>query len=307
MKLNRTGLLLVLFTALVSGFSIFLNSFAIAGVNASLFALLKNSAVAVFLISAIVLFREVSALKALSKKQWAKLVGVGLIGGSIPFLLFFNALKITSAVNAAFIHKTLFVWVSLFAVFFLREKINKQVAVGAGLLLAGIVLLFGINISSFAFADSMILVATLLWASETVLSKSLLKELNSRIVAFGRMFFGAGFILAWLSMTGEIAGIASLGFENIAWVFAGSLLLFLYVASYYAGLKRLPASVASSILLLGLPITALLNFVFVGKPVSVEQGIGFGLLIAGIAVIAGAGCVLERIRTKNLSTSKHSF
>jgi len=307
MELSRKGIMFVLLTALVSGFSIFLNRFAMSGVNAGVFAFLKNAVVVVFLLAGIGLLKELPAIKSLSRRQWAKLVGIGLIGGSIPFLLFFNALKITSAVNAAFVHKTLFIWVALLAVLFLGERVNRKFIAGAGLLLAGIVMLFGINIVSFGAADLMILLATLLWAGEAVLSKHVLKELSGRIVAFGRMFFGAGFILVFLLFSGEIWSIGGLGLENIAWIGITSLLLFFYVSTWYAGLKRLPAHIAASVLLLGLPITALLNLLFLGKAVSVEQGIGFVLIVSGLFVVVGAGAVLKKLGIKNLTASKHSF
>ncbi|MBI2597878.1 MAG: DMT family transporter [Candidatus Diapherotrites archaeon] len=125
------GITLVAMAALVSGVSIFLNKFAVAGLNPFVFTALKNVFVAVFLASVILLLGEMKSLKALSKKQWLKLALIGLVGGSIPFLLFFYGLKLTSAVNAGFIHKTLFVWVFVFASVFLKEKIGKKLIAGA--------------------------------------------------------------------------------------------------------------------------------------------------------------------------------
>ena len=49
---------------------------------------------------------------------------IGVIGGSVPFILFFNGLAMASAPSAAFIHKTLFVWVVLLAVPFLGERLG---------------------------------------------------------------------------------------------------------------------------------------------------------------------------------------
>ena len=45
-----------------------------------------------------------------------------MIGGSVPFVLFFEGLARAEATQAAFIQKTLVVWVALLAVPLLRER-----------------------------------------------------------------------------------------------------------------------------------------------------------------------------------------
>ena len=126
---EKKGYFLILLTAIISGFSIFLNKFAVAESNPFVFTFLKNAIVAIFLFSAIFLFCEFNAIKSLSKKNWFKLIVLGLIGGSIPFALFFYALQSTSAISAGFLQKTMFIFASLFALVFLKEKISTQVMI----------------------------------------------------------------------------------------------------------------------------------------------------------------------------------
>ena len=296
---EKRGLFLILLTATVSGVSIFANSFAVAGLNPFVFTLLKNLLVAAFLLSIIILIKEFPSIKRLSKKQLGQLASIGLIGGSIPFLLFFYALQSTTAINAGFLHKTLFLWAALFAVFFLKERISKRFIAAATLLLAANFLLF--NLSSFGLPEALILLATILWAGENALSKHALKELSGTTVAFGRMFFGSIFILAFLLLSNQIQGILTISINKLYWVLIASGFLIAFVFTYYNGLKHLPLHKAASILLLAQPITAFLSLAFLGKPVSLQQGFAFLLIISGLFLIFGLGLFLHKAKSQNFS------
>jgi len=302
-KMESKGITLVLATAVISGVSIFLNKFAVEGSNPFVFSTMKAVLVGIFLFSLIVLLHERKRIIELTRKQWMQLAIIGLVGGSIPFLLFFYALKLTSAINAGFIHKTLFLWVFIFAAFFLREKISGKFIAGALLLLAGNFILFS-NFAEFSFADGLILLATLLWAAENVISKHLLKELYGRIVAFGRMFFGSIFMLGFLAATNQLGSLFAITVEQFSWIAITSGLLFLYVLSYYTGLKYVRVSVAAAALMLAQPITAILSFVFLGTSITPEQGFGFLLIIAGAIVIIGIGYFSKAANRIGIFTAK---
>ncbi len=290
---------MVFLTAIVSGASIFLNNFAVQGSNPFVFTFLKNAVVAVFLFSLILLLKESSSIKSISRKQLGQLAAIGFIGGSIPFLLFFYALKMTTAINAGFLHKTLFIWATIFAFVFLKEKLSKRFIAAAGLLLAGNFLLFGI--SSFGFAEALILIATFLWAAENVLAKRVLRELSGSIVAFGRMFFGSIFILFFLAFTNQIEPIFALDINQIFWVLISSAFLFAYVFTFYSGLRFLPVHKATAILLLAQPVTAFLSFAFLGKAISLPEAFGLILILGGIFLIAATGFFLSETKSKGLS------
>ena len=53
---NKKGLLLVFLTAVISGFSIFINSYGVKGFDSSVFTFSKNIVVALFLFSIIIFF-----------------------------------------------------------------------------------------------------------------------------------------------------------------------------------------------------------------------------------------------------------
>ena len=293
----KKGILLVLATAIISGFSIFINQFGVSVINPYIFTGLKNIVVAIFICCLLLLMKDWTLLKNLSKKYWGLLIAIGLIGGSIPFLLFFKGLSLTTAAQGSFIHKTMFLYVAVLAMVFLKEKINKKFLFGAFLLLLGNVFLLKFIPHSLGRGDLLILLATLFWAVENVISKYTLKELPSRIVIWGRMFFGSVFILIFLATTGQASLISTLNSNQIIWILITSAILFGYVITWYTGLKYIPISLATPILLLGSPITTFLSFVQTGT-ISGKQILSNGLILLGIITILGFGRFWKTIQKK---------
>ena len=82
----------------------------------------------------------------------------------------------------------------------------------------------------------MILAATLLWAVEVVVAKWLLGGVSSWTVAVARMGLGSVALLAWLAVRGQLGGLASMTGEQLGWVLVTGLLL----AGYVGHLVRRP-------------------------------------------------------------------
>jgi len=209
-----------------------------------------------------------------------------LVGGSVPFLLFFKGLSLTSAAQGSFIHKTMFVYVAILAAMFLREKISKEFLIGALLLILGNLFLLKKLPVSFSKGDLMVLAATFLWAIENVISKYALRDLDGKIVAWGRMFFGSIFILGYLGFSGGLAPIVSLSIVQIGWTAITAGLLFGYVLTWYSGLKYVPVSVATAILMFGSSVTTMLSLAS-GASVSLKE------IAAGVSIMAGLAFIIS--------------
>ncbi|MBI2626594.1 MAG: DMT family transporter [Candidatus Nealsonbacteria bacterium] len=283
--MKNKGYFLVFLTAVISGFSIFINKFSVSVINPYIFTGLKNIIAAVFLSCLFIFLKDLKVFKTFKVKDWMRLVIIGLIGGSIPFLLFFKGLSLTSAAQGSFLHKTMFLYIAVFAAIFLKERISKGFLIGAVFLLAGSALLLKILPYSFGRGDLFVLLAALLWAAENTLSKYALKNLSGRMVAWGRMFFGSIFIIIFLAATHQAQLALSLNLGQMAWTLITSVLLFGYVITWYSGLKYIPVSKAACILLLGSPITTLLSIVFYGSPISLKGILSIAFTIAGIVLI----------------------
>ncbi len=284
--MNQKGVALVFATAIISGFSIFLNKYAVSGIDSSVFTFSKNLIVAAVLVSLLVLWKK-DALQLLTRKDWLTLSVIGLVGGAIPFLLFFRGLQLISGSMGSFIHKTMFIFVAVLAALFLGEKVKKWFFVAAIALLTGNFMLLKMKGFGFGFGagEMMVLSATLLWAVENTFSKHALKRLDSTTVAAGRMGFGALFIFMFLAATGKAPLIFSLTQNQIGWIIITSVLLLAYVLTWYSGLKHIDVSAATTILMLGSPVTLLFSFAFSSAAVTIGDALGMMLVFAGVFVV----------------------
>ncbi len=291
MALNKetTGTLLVLLTALSSGIAIFLNKYAIANFsNAFLFTFLKNAVVAVVLFGFCALLLKRASFSKISFSNWKQLALIGFIGGGAAFALYFFALQNAQALTAGLLHKTLFVWAGLLGLFILKEKMDSKFLIAAGLIIVGNFLLFN-GALSFGLSEALILIAVLLWSIENLLAKRLMNSnpgLSGLQVGFGRMFFGALFLLGFLLLTGNFNEIGSLSLDHIQWLLITSAFLVVYVATFYKGLQFIPLHKATALLAFGQPVTAFLAFMFLGKTPLLTEATGLFFLVIGTGLIA---------------------
>ena len=289
------GYFLVFATAIISGFAIFINKFGVDTVNPYIFTWLKNLTVALLLTGLFLALKDWRILGNLTKKQWFLLISIGLIGGSIPFLLFFKGLSLTSASQGSFLHKTMFIYVAVLAVLFLKEKIDKRFLFGGALLILGSFFLIKELSFSINQGDLFIFLAAFFWAAESIISKYTLRELQGRTVAWARMFFGSFFIFIFLLGTGQASLIANLNFTQISWVIITAVILFGYAMTWYSGLKHIPVSQATVILLLGSPITTLLSFIS-GRGITLQEILAGILIISGLIFILGLKQIWQLIK-----------
>jgi drug/metabolite transporter (DMT)-like permease len=283
-KINK-GLALVLGTALISGFSVFLNKFAVVAIsNSDVFTTVKNLAVGLVLTGLILLPIYFNKLKNIKIGDWVKLVLIGFIGGSIPFLLFFKGLSLTSASSAAFIHKTLFIWVSILAIWFLGEKIGKLQYLALGLLFLGNFTMLGFKIFNLSFGELLVLGATLMWAIEFIIAKKVMAKVAAEIVGWARMFFGSIILLGYLTLSGQVGNLAVLNSNQWFWIGISSILLLGYVLTWYKALQKLPAVTVTSILVIASPITTCLEIIYSHK-INFYQLSGSILVVIAVMLI----------------------
>lgn len=279
----KKGIQLAILTALISGFAIFASKFFVASMNPVLFTTLKNLLVAIVL-SVIVSLSHKKTLSKLSNKQWKQLVLIGVIGGSIPFALFFTGLSKITAIEGALIHKTLFIWVAIMSIFFLKEKINRYQIAGYILVTAGVLLFGGISYKSLGIGHLMIVLATLFWSVEYIIAKKALKTIPSMVVSWARMFFGVLILLVITAFQGSFSQITSFDTTQILAVLSGSVFLLGYVLTWYSALAQSRASAVSLVLATSPIITGILSAVFVSHSFPQSSMINWVLILGGVAI-----------------------
>ena len=295
-KTRLWGIALAAITAVVSGFSVFINGYGVrswtgAGASSATYTTFKNLVAAVLLGAiAFGVARRAPAgsLRPKTTSQWWRLGLIGVIGGAVPFLLFFEGLARATSGQAAFIHKTLLVWVALIAVPFLAERITALHLGAMALLVAGQAYLTGVGGLGFGAGEAMILAATLLWAVETVVARRLLADVPSSTVAVARMGFGAVVLVGWAAVTGGFAGLGVLAATQWGWLAVTGLALTAYVASWYGALARAQAVDVTAVLVFGAVITAVLETGIRGVALPSAAGLVMITVGAALAVLAAA-------------------
>ena len=281
------GIALALVTAVISGVSIFVNGVAVRQLpDPAVYTTLKNGVAAIALLALAAATIRPDAIRAVQPRDWGWLAVIGVIGGSVPFILFFSGLAQASAPSAAFIQKTLFVWVAILAVPLLGERLGGLQLAALGVLLAGQALILQPVGIAWGAGETMIAAATLLWAAETIVARRVLRSVPTAVVGMARLAIGLAVLVGYLAVSGRLSIVAALGPQAWAWALLTGLLLAGYVATWFAALRRAPASAVTAVLVVGAPITAALSAIQAGS-------LNVGPALAGQAlVLLAAGAIV---------------
>ena len=277
---------LALTAAMISGTANFLTKVAVTAVkDPIIFTTLKNAIVALFLVGIILALKKWREMMTLNKGQALKLLAIGVIGGSVPFALFFTGLTQTSAINASLIHKTLFVWVLLLGIPLLKERLTKWQWLGVGAIFGANLLIGGFNGFKYNVGELMILGATVFWAVENIIAKIALRDLSSSLVAGARMIIGSLILLLFVVWRGGADTVYTLNFQQWGWTLLTSALLLGYVLTWYTALKHAPATYVATLLVPATLVTNILSAVFVTHAFSGKQAFSMALFLIGVILV----------------------
>src|SRR3989338_5782831 len=282
--------LLVLGAALISGTNNFITKIGVTVVSDPVFfTTLKNIVTVVLLMGAVIMLRKWKEAATLTRKEWTQLGLIGVIGGAIPFALFFTGLSMTSALSGALIHKTLVFWVLLFAYPFLKERLSP-------LALLGVVAVFGANILLSGFkgfhigtGELLIFAATILWAVENIIAKKTLARVSALFVASARMTIGSVLLLGFLAVSGRMVSVAGLDAAQWGVTLLTGALLFGYVLSWYTALKYAPATYVAALLVPATLVTNILTMVFITHTITGIQIASAALTAVGVGLLVVYG------------------
>jgi drug/metabolite transporter (DMT)-like permease len=211
------------------------------------------------------------------------------------FVMQYIALGWTSATNVALLISMDLVFVSAASVYFLSEKATWRLGVSLSLGMAGVFLVeYGagpIDISSEAlWGDLLSLGAALSWTVYIILSKKALSgenDLSAEELTAGVCIATTVpllFVLPFVSFSGGTDWTSVLMLSAYLAVFTTILAYVLW----YRGLKHLPASTTSIILLLEIAFAAILAYIFLGERVGPFTIVG-GAMICAAALLAVTG------------------
>ena len=295
MRISK-GMQLALLTALISGVSIFINKFAVMAIKPPLmFTASKNFGVALLIIGLLIATAKWKKIAVLTKSEIGKLVAIGVIGGTVPFYLFFTGLAMTGAVNANLINKTLVIWVAIIAIPFLKEKLTAKHVMAILLLFGANAYVGGFKGFQFNQGELMILGATLFWAVEYVIAKKVLATVDPDLVTGARMGLGSVLLMAaaYWQHPQAVAQIGHLNQTQWMWMGATMVSLLVYVMIWYRALKYAKAITVTTVLVAATLVTNVLSAIFVDHSLKTE------MIYQGLVMMVGVGMVVwaERERT----------
>jgi drug/metabolite transporter (DMT)-like permease len=286
------GVALAFGAACISGVSVYLNSLAVRAFgDPILYTSAKNVvAVSILILAAAALASRrgtpIFVLPARSR-DWLALLAIGVLGGGLAFALFFLGLAQTSAAAAAFVQKTLVIWVAVLAVAVLRERFTVWHAAAIALLVAGQTVV-GSPAIGLGGGEALVLLATLLWSVEVVIVKRTLPRVPTLTVACARLGIGVLVLLACVVAFGLGGRIANVSPAGWAWTALTGAVLSAYVVTWYAALARASAIDVTAVLVFGAVITALTGAAVSGTlPLATAPALL--LITAGVLLVARLG------------------
>ena len=293
-------------TAMISGVSVFVNSYGVHAIpSSSVYTTAKNLVAFVVLAAAAILGRAwrqrrwgaagarwIDAPHATRGADpgrrmlyWLGLAYVGAMGGGIAFVLFFAGLSRTTATPAALDRDTLVIWVAILGIPLLHERLMSWNVGAIALLVGGEVALSSANGRFDAGSgDVLVMAATILWAVEVIIVRRLLAGVAPATLSLVRMGVGGATLLVYLAATGAMGALFSLGAGAIGWVLLTGLLLAGYVGTWMSALSRARAVDVTSVLVSSAVVTALLQAAAGIQPLAPEV-LGLVLIAAGSAAV----------------------
>lgn len=288
----KKGIYFAIFAAIISGVSIFINKFAVGVISPPLlFTAVKNASVGLAIVTAILALGKWREIFKLKKSDAIYLVLVAVIGGSLPFYLFFTGLSQIPAINGAIIQKTLVLWVAVLALPLLKEKLSKRQLLAVMLLFTGNLLIGGFNGFKFSQGELYVLLATILWGVETVIAKKVLFSVSPDLVTGARMGLGSIILLIATATTSPSSFSTGLNLSPIQWfwLLLTMTTLLAYVVTWYRALKLAPATTVTAVLVASTLVTNLLSAVFITHTWSVLMVVQAVFMILGIALFLSVG------------------
>jgi drug/metabolite transporter (DMT)-like permease len=310
------GVLVAATTALISGVAVFVNSYGVHSYSSpAVYTTAKNLVATVVLVGCILVARSVrrrrpmsaagrfvsvdpersvrrregGGFRDLGARQWIGLAYVGVVGGGLAFVLFFDGLADTTATPAAFWKDTLVIWVAVLAVTFLHERVTWLNVGAIALLVVGEVAVSGgTGHLGASRGELLVLSASILWAVEVVLAKVLLRSVAPGTISVVRMGVGAVALVTYLVATGSVHSLFALDATQVGWALLTGLLLAGYVGTWMTALARARAIDVTSILVASAVVTALLQAA-AGAAALSSEALGLALIALGGGLVIWAG------------------
>ncbi len=202
--------------------------------------------------------------------------------------LFYTGLFLTDPITASSISNMGVVWVALFGMVFLKERIKPDELAGTVLVVAGVFVMLNKIGFDASFGALMLIAASIAAAAGAVAERKSLHTVNPWVVAlYDRLVGSSVSIIASLFLFG--AGAILLSAQ--AWSYLLFLALFgslIPAIFFFQGLKLIEAERSAAIISTSPLFTVLFISLFTNAPVTHSQFVGALLIAGGVLVLSAS-------------------
>ena len=225
----------------------------------------------------------------LNKGQIIPIILLGMTGVFAYNVFFFKGLKIIEAGRASLIIANNPIFITLFASYFFKEKLNVLKVTGIIISVIGAIIvisrgnLFDLLNGSVGWGELYIFCCVLTWVTYTLIGKAIMKDLSPFIPVFYSSVVGAValFVPAYFEgVMGDLVHYSTADWFGIFYLgFFGTVLGFVW---YYQGIKIIGPMKAGQFINF-VPISAvLLSFFILGEPITLSLFVGAIFVISGV-------------------------
>jgi drug/metabolite transporter (DMT)-like permease len=282
------GYLFAVINAIVSGVAVYVSSLGVGlFTDPVLFTSLKNGVVgALLLIPLLASARQRGRFRGLRRSEWVWLVVVALVGGSVPYALYFTGLKSTTPVTGALGDHLQFALVVVLAVALLKERLTATMWAGMAALLAGVLLSANLGLLAWNGGTVLILISTVLFSIEWVIVRYLLQaRLRPLTVMTAKMTLGSAMLFGYLAIRGGLDPIAHLSPKQWFYAVGTGGLLLVFTASIFIAIHVVRVSAVMA-------IGAAAPLVTIALQLATGHRVGLSASDLGLLLILGAVVVL---------------
>jgi drug/metabolite transporter (DMT)-like permease len=224
-----------------------------------------------------------------ARRDWWRLLGLGLIGNTCYQLLFINGINRTTAGNSALLLATTPIFVSLIGVAFGVERVRKLAWMGVLLSFAGIFMVIvgsgrGLGLATDTIGgDILVLIGAAAWSLYTVLSKPMLSRYSALKLTALAMATGTPFIVLF-----SIPQLLAQNWAAVSWrgwlglFFSGSMAIALAYIIWNSGVSKVGGARTAVYSNLSPVIAAIFAWLTLGEAITAFMVVGAAMIFLGI-------------------------
>lgn len=223
-----------------------------------------------------------------AKEDRPRLVAIALLGAALAPVVYFTGLQSTTASEASVLVNAETVFTVTLAVVILRERASGVDLAAVGVVVAGAFALSMARELAFEpahlMANGLIVLSTLFWASDNVVSTGLARRNAPHAIAAWKNLIGAPVVIVLALAMGSSLALSS---DHLVGLFlVGGVGIGISLVLFYVSLRHIGAYRTSAIFGLQGVFGAVLGYMLVGDRLAPGQLAGAGAMVGGVLLLA---------------------